>query len=535
MKNTLIQCEKKKIEDSVGKKMLKTVEVAKYIGIDKEDVEELIKSGEIKSTGLRNKQYVLSIELAKFLCGENGKNVENKCKETIDFGFSQRYPSTILIEDLGEEEYESMKRRGKGEGSVYFNNNRQVWQVAISLGYDDNGKRLRKIISAKEKSDVLEAMYKFMERDRYSIKENQKANNSIGTEREDITFKEFLDNYLENIKGAQKSRTFRSYIGIAKHIEEGLGSIKMSQLKKKDCQRFINNFTEKTYIKGNKECLYSQSMIHKVYMILKMVVREATEQKLIEDNFMKNIKEPGAKKYIETQNKAFSDEEITKIMSAVKDNPMLKTANTIMLYTGLRPGEVYALKFSDINFESKTISIKRALSFRQDVDIDTKKPIGPRIPIIKEIKNERGGKVKNAKRDLTVSNNVINVIKEWKKYLEKNSKLLEAKKKNGMQDYVFSGAKGNLVLLDYYTQVYKRHLRKKGLSSKEFKLYRFRHTSCTRLFKMGLDPKTVMYIMGDNTLDMVLKVYTSINKEDVLKASSDYANMMDCTLAKPIK
>jgi len=208
---------------------------------------------------------------------------------------------------------------------------------------------------------------------------------------------------------------------------------------------------------------------------------------------------------------------------------MIKTATIIMNYTGMRPGEVFALKIGDIDFANKTISVNRALSLERDVDIETKKYIGRRRAIIKEIKNERGGKVENAKRTLKISDNVLETIKN---YLRGIPELIEKRKKHGMEDFIFSGVNGNLVILEYYQQVYERQLAKKDLDSKKLNLYRFRHTFCTRLAKMRIDPSVIMQLMGDNTIDIIMKIYRSVNKEDTLAASSEYAVKMDATLVE---
>lgn len=52
---------------------------------------------------------------------------------------------------------------------------------------------------------------------------------------------------------------------------------------------------------------------------------------------------------------------------------MLKTAITIMIYAGMRPGEVFGLRFQDIDFENMRIKVEQALCFDwEDADIKTK-------------------------------------------------------------------------------------------------------------------------------------------------------------------
>lgn len=528
MNSNLVLNGLKEIEKISQKKILTIEEAANYASIDIPNMQELVEAGLINSI---NKKFIQAIELSRFLYGDvTNETIENTLLP-VDYGLQQRYHPSLAIENISEEDLNEMKRRSNGEGSVYFNEKRNVWQVALSLGYNESGKRLRKVLSSKDKNEVLDEMYKLM-RAGLVPTDNQIEvaidESSINT---DITFKEYLNEFMKNMQCGPQSRTFANYVGIVKHIEDDLGELRMSDLNSDKCQRFINGLTAKTYEKKGNKYLYSQSFIHKVYVLLRKAIIEAHNKELIKRNHMKFIKEPTAKKHSDTKFKALSDNELKTIINAVEDNPMLKTAITIMSYTGMRPGEAFALRFNDINFQKKTISISRALSYNQEVDIVTKK-LAPKEPVIKNVKNDKGHKVDNSRRTIAVTDNVLKVIKEWQNLLTTKSDLIEKRRKNKTEDYIFTGVKGNLVLLESYTQVYDRHLEKKGLSSTEFNLYRFRHNYCTRLLKMGTDPKTVMKLMGDNTLEMVLRVYTSINQDDILNASNNYANKMDSALEK---
>jgi integrase len=47
------------------------------------------------------------------------------------------------------------RRRGAGEGSVYFDETKKLFVASVELGRDENGKRVRKVVKAKSKADVL--------------------------------------------------------------------------------------------------------------------------------------------------------------------------------------------------------------------------------------------------------------------------------------------------------------------------------------------------------------------------------------------
>ena len=100
------------------------------------------------------------------------------------------------------------------------------------------------------------------------------------------------------------------------------------------------------------------------------------------------------------------------------------------------------------------------------------------------------------------------------------------KNEHGTENFLFTGRNGDLGIYEDYTQRYKRLLQKAGLSGSEINPYRFRHTVCTDLFRRKVDIKTVQMIMGDNTADMILKVYANIQKEDMLLASEELSCRM---------
>ncbi|WP_092642604.1 tyrosine-type recombinase/integrase [Acetanaerobacterium elongatum] len=179
---------------------------------------------------------------------------------------------------------------------------------------------------------------------------------------------------------------------------------------------------------------------------------------------------------------------------------------------------------------AKYSAIERTLSYSITTDIKKRRFDKP-IPIITNLKNERKGKKLCRLRILKVSDLLLHVIREWIDYVESNDRIIELKTKKSMKDFLFCGVDGQLALPEYYFQIYKRQLSKNGYDYKDFNLYRFRHNFCTRALRQGIEPKIVQALMGDETLEMVLRVYDTINDSEILKASGDFAQNMDYTLS----
>lgn len=270
---------------------------------------------------------------------------------------------------------------------------------------------------------------------------------------------------------------------------------------------------------------------NKVYTNLKCVVKYAVKKKLLSENIMEDIDKPVAKKYVEDKNKALTYEEVSMIINSLSNKPMFQTMITIMAYTGIRPGEAYALKFSDFDYDKKTVTIKRTLSERKNADVKMKKTSGAE-PLIKMLKNERGSKQEYARRLLKLSDNVLGLVKRWEESIKSNPTLVLKREANGTAEYLFTKpTDGKLGLPFYYGDEYKKELKRHGVDGSYYNMYRFRHTLCTSLFKeYNKDPKTVQLTMGDNSMDMVMRVYNSVDKSDVLAASGAYSNGLDTVL-----
>ena len=67
-------------------------------------------------------------------------------------------------------------------------------------------------------------------------------------------------------------------------------------------------------------------------------------------------------------------------------------------------------------------------------------------------------------------------------------------------------------------------LEKNNLKNKGFRAYRFRHTYCTRLIAADIKLPKIQSLMGDSTLDVILKTYNHIKSEKVSDEVKDVVN-----------
>lgn len=355
---------------------------------------------------------------------------------------------------------------------------------------------------------------------------------------DDMYFRDCFIDFLKGLDGANRSRSYASDLATASHILEGLGHYRMREINKTILKTYINGFTKKTYTTGKggktKTQYYSQSAIDKVYNLLHSFIKEVScndGDQLLPADYMANIKKPRSNRPKAEETKPLTDEEIIMISSIVKENKLINVWIHILLYTGVRPSEPLALQFSDIHYKEKTIDVFRTLSQEEYFDPLTQKRVKPRKAVITDLKNQRDdGGINYQRRTLKVGDELINILQDWEHYIKSNTALMAEKKRHGTENYLFSGPHGQLWLYDDYKQVYERLLKRHGLSVSEYNPYRFRHNCCTRLLRLGISIKAVQLILGDNSSEMVMKVYANLDKSDILKGSTSFSESIDETL-----
>lgn len=522
------------------KTLLTINEVAKIVGVDTVIIVDLINCGDLCAVGSK-KDLVRLCDLNKFL----GQEPSDR---PVDFSGQQRYPSShsILIEDISEMEWNDMEKKGKKEHKPYFDEQKKRWCIALSLGKNAEGKRIRKVISGATQADVWDAYREFIgqqkevapvAQDTQLVKDGLAEQLGIVTYRpdQDVLFSDCYAKFLRGLESSIVNRTYGGYVSTSKYIVDKLGHLKMYELNREVIQKFLNDLREDRYCRGKENPTYhyySQTKLNNVFDLLHRFIIEysndETRTAILPKDYMAGMKKPRTKALRAEEEKPYTVDEIGKILDSVKNDSMIYCWVFLMAELGCRPSEVLALQFEDINFEIGTIHICKTLGKEADFDPVTHKRVSKFRPVIKDLKNDNGKKNRESFqiRTLRVSKQTLEVVRTLQRDISRNKRLSEKKKEHGTENFLFTGRNGELGIYEDYTQRYKRLLQKAGLSGSEMNPYRFRHTVCTDLFRRKVDIKTVQMIMGDNTADMILKVYANIQKEDMLLASEELSCRM---------
>ncbi len=343
--------------------------------------------------------------------------------------------------------------------------------------YDALGKRKEKKKSSfKSEKAALKALLE--------VKAALLSGQSRQIENDQMTVSQWLDIWYEIKEREWEVSTVKHRKRMIKnHFKPLLGKYKLSSL---DKNTYVREFINKLY---DKEL--ESSTISLIHNIFNVAINAAVEDEIIPRNRFRKVtieKDGELENYL-------SPTELNTFLNATKKfgNITHYTLILLLAYTGLRNGEASGLKWEDISFKNKSISVNRT----RDED-------GSRSP-----------KTKRSIRTLKIDDILINQLKKYQKWC------IETKFSYGMKldmkkDYVFisyrSGEPINSHLsLRFIERLYET-LEQHDIKLKRITPHGLRHTHASILISQGIPPTDVAKRLG-NTIKMIYDVYSHSFKE----------------------
>ena len=244
-------------------------------------------------------------------------------------------------------------RRSNGEGTIYYDNKRSRW-MAQATYINIAGEKQRKSFTGKTKKEAIQKKNMFLEKN---------ARGEIAVKSK-LTIIDLLSPLYENerkLNKIQDSGYERKQANLKIIANSTLGSIPISQIRDYDLIYFFQYITK-----------YSNSVISKIYQMLTKGFDIACGRRIIISNPLNQQDRPELSKPVSNKaNKeirALTIEEQNLFLNALNDAKVENHRNNyklqllIELYTGMRMGEINALKKDDIDFENNVIHVRRTIS-----------------------------------------------------------------------------------------------------------------------------------------------------------------------------
>ena len=299
----------------------------------------------------------------------------------------------------------------------------------------------------------------------------------------DMTVDAWFEYWTENIKsGSTKHNTVRNYKERYKYnIKPYMEDILLKDVKPLHCQNVLNQM-----FVGN----YKDSTINLTRITMNVLFDDAVDNGLITKNpITKSVKAASGNEV--SSKRAMSVNEQKHFLEMAKDSSYFNQYS-LVLQTGLRTGELTALKWSDVDFENRVLHIRRTMDFRNNEwKISTTK-------------------TKNGRRDIPLTKKAIEILLSLKRD-DKKSNIIPME----YHDFVFLSKNGKPILNSAYNLILLRICEKSGIE--RFSMHELRHTFATRCIDAGMTPKALQEILGHANISTTMDIYVHVTKDSKSK------------------
>lgn len=283
--------------------------------------------------------------------------------------------------------------------------------------------------------------------------------------------KEWLDNYIEP---TAKSRTYNRYSEIVyKHVIPKFGEYELFELTPSVLQRFVTELLQCGNLKTGKGL--AANSVNAIINVIRNSLEVAFNLGYVNEYTADRIKRP---KTQEKQITCFSAQEQKQIEHAALNSKNNNRFGLLLcLYTGLRIGELLAVKWEDIDFRKGTLSVLRSCH-------DGKGKDG------KYTRIEETPKTISSQRIIPLPCQLIPLIKD--------------SMNKSKSEYVVSNGEKPVSVRSYQRSF---DLLQKKLKIPHRGFHSLRHTFATRALECGMDVKTLSEILGHKSPTVTLNRY----------------------------
>lgn len=346
------------------------------------------------------------------------------------------------------------KMARKGENIYKRKDNR--WEGRYIKGYDSFGKTIRGYVYGKTYAEVKEKLL--------YAKQNKIKYNSSG---KNLSF--YCDEWLSIRKNNVKHGTYVKYHSIvSNHIKIVLGDISVCNIN----TLVINNFSSKLLKNG-----LSSKSVKDILIVLGSILRYCKKQ--IPDFSDVEIIYPKEEK---REMRVLNLQEQQKLISfLLKDIDEIKFGMLLSLFTGMRVGEICALKWENISLEERTVTVRDTMQ---------------RLQLLEEIGGKKtkvfvgSAKSDSSRRKIPLSSTIYNLCCVMKK--EDDAFVL-----TGNKEHFFEPR-----LLQYRFNKYCAECELEGVH-----FHTLRHTFATRCAEVGFEVKSLSEILGHSNTKVTLDRY----------------------------
>ena len=288
-----------------------------------------------------------------------------------------------------------------------------------------------------------------------------------------VTFATIADDYLFRNQRRLATSTYNRYAGIVTKLKDYFGDYTLREIE----PLHVDQFTKSLIMEQ-----YSKNTIAKYRVVLSQIFEYAMELKLINSIPIPKLKNSTSSESFTFQ--VWNSNEVNSFLMQIEETPLYMPVY-IAVHTGMRLGEILALKWNEIDFKNRQLTVRYA------IDVNGKL---------------KTTKTKQSRRLIKLTDSMIETLKQAQ-HKQKLHKLQfgNAYHKN---DFVCTFEDGRAISRNYVSTTFRRKVKQY-----KFPVIRFhdlRHTFATIALSHNVNVKVIQEILGHSSSRTTLDVYSHV-------------------------
>lgn len=448
------------------------------------------------------------------------------------------------------------------------------YQIIVSCGYDMNGRQIRKTETfTPEPGMTARQIDKAVQHEAALFEENC-INGTVTTD-DKMKFADFAAEWFSHKKNDLRPKTYARYESMLPRINAAIGHMKLKDIKPPHLLKFYENLAEggirsdtkfkcridlDAYLKAHKlskaavqreygiapsnllsvvrghNCsiktaesiaamvgkplrkvfepigtdkpLASKTVLHH-HRLISSILSTAVEWGVLFANPCDRTKPPKCER---TEPKYLDEVQAAKLLDLLEDEKVeYKTAIRLLLFTGLRRGEVLGLEWKDIDFDHAIMQVRRTSQYLPDMGI-----------FEDETKNQ------SSNRTIKIPQNAVNDLKRYKVYqLEMQLKVGDRWQET---DRIFTTEFGTPLHPDTLSRWFSEFIKAHSDVLPPISLHSLRHTNATLMIASGVPITTVSKRLGHADTTTTGKIYAHAIRSADEAAAETLDNLLTPTL-----
>ncbi|WP_426505414.1 site-specific integrase [Dactylosporangium sp. McL0621] len=361
------------------------------------------------------------------------------------------------------------KRRSRGDGSLYWDETRQRYIAAVTIGYTPAGKRIVRKGSGKTKTEARQKLKEVM----------RDHEDGLAVAPHGFTVAEAMRDFLAFGLAAVDPSTKANYTILAeRHIISALGARKLRELSAQDVDHWL----------ADKATMLSTRTLRLLHSLLNRAVNRAMARDKVKRNVVALCGIP--KGQAEGRpSKSLTLDQAKAVLSAAEDTALYAYV-VVSLLTGARTEELREITWSHVDLDGQA---------------DAKPPVPPSIRVWHSVRAGGDTKTKKSRRTLALPERCVDALRRHK--VRQGQQREKAGKDWHATGLVFTSAVGTALDAANVRRAFRAVVDLAGLAAKEWTPRELRHSFVSLLSDSGVAIEDIADLCGHSGTTVTETVY----------------------------